>query len=170
LVIWGEPHTGKTKWARSLGTHGYWNGKNGAAQQRDILKDIEYAIFDDIAGGIKYFPDFKGWLGAQEEITLKKMYHGESNVEWGKPSIWVSNHDIRKQILNLREMDDEERQALIDWVEASCIIVHIDKPFYWIDEEMKEGLKRKRSVDDVGEGREDSPDWGSQLPSEGEEC
>ena len=45
--------------------------------------DVDYAVFDDIRGGMKFFPSFKEWLGAQMWITVKRLYR-EPKLEVGQ--------------------------------------------------------------------------------------
>lgn len=82
--------------------------------------DVDYAIFDDIRGGIKFFPSFKEWLGSQDYVTVKRLYKEPKLVKWGKPSIWLSNSDPR------REMDDTD----VHWLNANCTFVEINSPIF----------------------------------------
>lgn len=80
----------------------------------------EYAIFDDIRGGIKFFPAFKEWLGAQAWVTVKRLYRDPKLMKWGKPSIWISNSDPRMG------MDAGD----VTWLEANCIFVEITEAIF----------------------------------------
>ena len=62
LVLYGPSQTGKTTWARSLGAHIY---QVGLLSGSECMKapDVEYAVFDDIRGGMKFFPSFKRVAG-----------------------------------------------------------------------------------------------------------
>lgn len=82
--------------------------------------DVEYAIFDDIRGGIKFFPSFKEWLGCQEYVTVKQLYKEPKLLKWGKVSIWLANTDPRT------EMDPAD----IHWLEANCKFVEINSPIF----------------------------------------
>jgi len=82
--------------------------------------DVEYAVFDDIRGGIKFFPSFKEWMGCQAWVTVKCLYREPKLVKWGKPSIWLSNTDPRDDML----------QADVDWMNANCIFVAVDSPIF----------------------------------------
>lgn len=65
LILWGPTRTGKTAWARSLGTHAYMNGMWNV---EDFDDKAEYAVFDDMSlGGFTY--SYKGFFGKQH-ITL----------------------------------------------------------------------------------------------------
>ncbi|AXB22620.1 replication associated protein [Alces alces faeces associated genomovirus MP43] len=118
LILWGPSRMGKTVWARSLGNHLYFGGIFSA---RDINRDgVEYAIFDDIAGGIKFFPRFKDWLGCQMEFMVKEMYRDPHLFRWGRPAIWIANTDPR------HDMSHED----VTWLEANCIFVEIDSAIF----------------------------------------
>lgn len=117
LVLYGPSQTGKTSWARSLGKHIYCVG---LVSGTECLKapDVEYAVFDDIRGGIKFFHSFKEWLGCQPHLSVKELYREPKVIEWGKPSIWCSNADPRNEML----MVD------IEWMEMNCTFIEITEP------------------------------------------
>lgn len=77
--------------------------------------EVEYAVFDDIRGGIKFFPAYKEWLGAQFQVTVKRLYREPKLMPWGKPSIWVSNTDPRYEMAS----------ADVDWLNKNCMFVHV---------------------------------------------
>lgn len=114
LVLWGPTRTGKTVWARSLGEHIYCVGLVSGSECMKA-EEVEYAVFDDIRGGIKFFPAFKEWLGGQMNVTVKQLYKEPKLVTWGKPSIWISNTDPRAEMT----YDD------VLWMEENCIFVEI---------------------------------------------
>lgn len=109
---------GKTVWARSLGRHLYFGGIFSARNLGD--GGVDYAVFDDIAGGIKFFPRFKDWLGCQMEFMVKQMYRDPHLFRWGKPCIWVANTDPRHDMTH----DD------VTWLEANCIFVEISSAIF----------------------------------------
>lgn len=119
LCLYGESRTGKTLWARSLGTHIYCVG---LISGDECLKAqmVDYAVFDDMRGGIKFFPSFKEWLGCQAWVTVKCLYREPKLVKWGKASIWISNTDPRNEML----------QSDVDWMEANCIFVEVKDPIF----------------------------------------
>lgn len=82
--------------------------------------DVKYAIFDDIRGGIKFFPAFKEWLGAQAYVTIKELYREPALTRWGKPSVWISNDDPRL----VMEAGD------VTWMEANCIFIEVTRPIF----------------------------------------
>lgn len=121
LVLFGDSRTGKTLWARSLGTHVYTVGMVSGSELKKVENaDVKYAIFDDIRGGIKFFPAFKEWLGAQAFVTIKELYREPALTKWGKPSIWISNDDPRHAM----EPGD------ISWLEANCVFIEVSAPIF----------------------------------------
>lgn len=113
-MLYGETRTGKTLWARSLGRHIYNVGLVSGAECMKAAS-VEYAIFDDIRGGIKFFPAFKEWLGGQMTVSVKQLYRDPALVHWGKPSIWISNDDPR---LGMEPSD-------ASWLESNAIFISI---------------------------------------------
>lgn len=85
--------------------------------------NVDYAIFDDMRGGIKMFPSFKEWFGAQEWVTVKRLYRDPALVQWGKPCIWLSNTDPR------HDMEPSD----ISWFEGNCIFVEVLEPLFAVE-------------------------------------
>lgn len=88
LVIIGEPGTGKTKWAMSLGVkfnywHGYFTGRRTIGARYAILDDFDHMKQNEL----------KGLWGAQEIIGVKTSngVSGHKQWEWGIPSIVLWN-------------------------------------------------------------------------------
>lgn len=120
LCLYGESQLGKTLWARSLGSHIYCVGLlSGDECLR--ASEVDYAIFDDIRGGIKFFPSFKEWLGCQAWVTVKCLYREPKLVKWGKPGIWLSNTDPRYDML---EADRDWMDKNVIFIEVSSAIFH----------------------------------------------
>lgn len=82
--------------------------------------EADYAIFDDLQGGIKYFHGFKNWLGCQAEFQIKGLYRDPEVLKWGKPSIWISNTDPR---LDMSHAD-------ISWLEGNCYFCNVTDKLY----------------------------------------
>ncbi len=49
----------------------------------ELRDDAEYAVFDDISGGFKFFPNYKGWLGCQAEFTVTDKYRAKKKIQVG---------------------------------------------------------------------------------------
>lgn len=91
--------------------------------------NVKYAIFDDIRGGMKFFPAFKEWLGAQMTVSVKRLYRDPKLVAWGKPSIWISNDDPR------HVMDASE----IAWLEANAHFIEVNSAIFRANTEWSTG-------------------------------
>jgi len=115
LVLYGRSQTGKTTWARSLGVHIYVLGLVSGKICGEA-PDVDYAVFDDIRGGIKFFHSYKEWLGCQAYVTVKELYKEPRQLPWNKPSIWCSNVDPRLELL----------QVDIDWMEENVTFIEIE--------------------------------------------
>lgn len=122
LVLYGPSQTGKTTWARSLGKHVYVLGLVSGKICSEA-PDVEYAVFDDIRGGIKFFPAYKEWLGCQAVVTVKELYKEPRQLPWGKPTIWCSNVDPRLEML----------QVDIDWMEENVTFIEITRKIVRFD-------------------------------------
>lgn len=83
------------------------------------IKDVEYAVFDDLQGGLEFFHAYKFWLGSQKTFYATDKYKGKKKIEWGKVSIYLANTDPR-----------EDKGADRDWLEANCKFIYVDKPIF----------------------------------------
>lgn len=115
LVLWGPSRTGKTEWARSLGSHNYFNGLFNID---DFDEGKDYVVFDDVS--YDYFPNYKGWLGAQKSMVLTDKYRGKRTVKWGKPCIWLHNSNP------MVEANGWDKA----WLEANAVIVELPHKLY----------------------------------------
>ena len=122
LILYGDTRIGKTLWARSLGAHAYFP----TFFNMDNLNTstATYAIFDDIVDGLDGIPSFKAWLGGQMEITINDKYRRKKTIEWGKPSIYLSNEDPR----------EGRKKVERDWINGNCTVFNLTgiivEPFY----------------------------------------
>lgn len=122
LVLYGPSQTGKTTWARSLGSHIYILGLVSGKICADA-PNVEYAVFDDIRGGIKFFHAYKEWLGCQAYVTVKELYKEPRQLPWNNPSIWCSNMDPRLEML----------QVDIDWMEENVTFISVEDKIVQFD-------------------------------------
>lgn len=83
-------------------------------------ESVDYAVFDDMRGGIKMFPSFKEWLGCQAYATVKQLYREPKATRWGKPCIWLSNTDPR--------LDSDPSD--VHWLEQNCFFVELNSPLF----------------------------------------
>lgn len=125
-MLYGDSLTGKTTWARSLGKHIYFEGVFSGKTCLES-RDAEYAVFDDIRGGIGFFPAWKAWLGCQAEISVKRMYRDPGPYMWNRPAIWACNRDPRKDMEKSITKDDGKFFGEdLAWLDTNCIFVSVD--------------------------------------------
>lgn len=116
LILYGPTRLGKTLWARSLGKHAYFGGLYSLDEPLD---DVDYAVFDDMQGGLKFFHAYKFWLGAQKQFYATDKYKGKRLIDWGKPCIYLSNSN---------PLADEGVDH--DWLVGNCLFVNIEEPIF----------------------------------------
>lgn len=104
---------GKTVWARSIGAHAYFGGLFSLDENTTTA---EYAVFDDMQGGLSYFHGYKFWLGHQQQFYATDKYKGKKLITWGKPAIYISNTDPR-----------DDHGADKEWLEGNCIFININQ-------------------------------------------
>lgn len=117
LFIKGPSRLGKTAYARSIGRHMYFNGMIDIELWDD---KAEYAVFDDVQW--EYFPQKKGFIGAQEQFTLTDKYKKKKTVNWGKPIIYLYNPDMDP----LLKCTPHEQ----DWLDQNVIYTEVTKPLF----------------------------------------
>lgn len=83
------------------------------------MKDVDYAVFDDMQGGLEFFHSYKFWLGAQKQFYATDKYKGKRLVHWGKPSIYLANSNPLA-----------DKGADVEWLMGNCDIVEVTSPIF----------------------------------------
>uniref|UniRef100_A0A8A4XDC4 Replication-associated protein n=1 Tax=Turdus hortulorum Genomoviridae sp. TaxID=2814995 RepID=A0A8A4XDC4_9VIRU len=120
---------GRDEWVRQAelgsdrtgGSHVYIMGLVSGAELMKAT-EADYAVFDDMRGGFKYWPSFKEWLGCQAYVTVKVLYREPALVKWNKPTIYVANSDPREEV----GVTDVE----IEWLNQNCHFIHVEEPIF----------------------------------------
>lgn len=86
---------------------------NGLFNADKCDESADYAIFDDLVGGFKFFPNYKAWLGCQHEFEVTDKYKKKKTMHWGKPSIMLMNESPFSH-----DMDHV-------WVMGNCDIIEV---------------------------------------------
>uniref|UniRef100_A0A8E7G1T8 Replication-associated protein n=1 Tax=Turdus hortulorum Genomoviridae sp. TaxID=2814995 RepID=A0A8E7G1T8_9VIRU len=98
------------------GSHAYFGGLFCLDES---VTDVDYAVFDDMQGGLEFFHGYKFWLGCQSQFYATDKYKGKKLIDWGRPSIWLSNEDPR-----------HDKGADVDWLNGNCIFVRLMAPIF----------------------------------------
>lgn len=119
--------TGKTTWAQHLGGHHLYMRKTMNAKQAMLAERADYAVIDDISGGIRFFPHWRDWFGGQPYVQVKQLYRDEILLKWGKPTIWLNQRDPRDQLRDMvsRDYSPDQCEDDIKWMEQNCIFVYV---------------------------------------------
>jgi ribosomal protein L30E len=93
LLLIGDSETGKTRWARSLGHHAYFNLMFNL---RDFEWDdsVKYIVIDDFPDEWETrWPTWKGLVGAQDKFVLTDKYMPKKTIHWkSRPCIICANN------------------------------------------------------------------------------
>nr|QVW56574.2 MAG: replication-associated protein [Gemycircularvirus] len=130
LVLYGRSLTGKTTWARSLGSHIYSERRLNAQMADDMEHTAHYHVIDDV--DLRYFPAWKSWLGGMQWISNELKYRNVRLLKWGRPCIWCNNtdpRDVMRRSMALRNGEGDGNFSHEDllWIEANCIFINIDE-------------------------------------------
>uniref|UniRef100_A0A8E7L4S3 Replication-associated protein n=1 Tax=Lorikeet Genomoviridae sp. TaxID=2814971 RepID=A0A8E7L4S3_9VIRU len=114
---------GLDSWVQqNLVGHGY-NGRHayfgGLFCLDESVDDVDYAIFDDMQGGLSFFHAYKFWLGCQSQFYATDKYKGKKLIHWGRPSIYIANTN-----------PFGDNGVDVDWLEGNCDIVMVDEPIF----------------------------------------
>ena len=81
--------------------------------------NAKYVVLDDF--DVKFFPQWKSFLGCQKCFVLTDKYRKKRTVQWGRPCIWLCNPEY------------DPRGALPfsrDWLEANCLFLTLTNPLF----------------------------------------
>ncbi|ORY09939.1 hypothetical protein LY90DRAFT_518794 [Neocallimastix californiae] len=112
LVLTGPPKIGKTSLLACLGVFSYfpniWDMKNWE-------QNAEFNWFEDqdvVFETIEDFRWFKGFIGAQQVLTMTDKYCVKKTVRNNRPCVWTNNSPLNKQV-----KDDGVLQYFMDNME-----------------------------------------------------
>nr|AFN80692.1 Rep [Chloris striate mosaic virus] len=113
LYICGPTRTGKTSWARSLGTHHYWQHSVNFLEEWNC--QAQFNIIDDIP--FKFVPCWKGLVGSQYDLTVNPKYGKKKRIPNGIPCIILVNEDEDW----LQSMSTQQ----VDWFHGNAVVYHL---------------------------------------------
>ncbi|ALR86811.1 Rep [Turnip leaf roll virus] len=127
IIIEGPSRTGKTLWARSLGTHNYITGHLDFSA-RVYHDDVEYNVIDDVDPHYLKMKHWKHLIGAQKEWQTNLKYGKPRIIKGGVPSIILCNPGDGASYKDF--LDKSENEALKSWTIQNSAFTTITEPLY----------------------------------------
>nr|ALR86775.1 Rep [Turnip curly top virus] len=137
IIIEGPSRTGKTLWARSLGSHNYITGHLDFST-RVYNDDVTYNVIDDVDPQYLKMKHWKHLIGAQKEWQTNLKYGKPRIIKGGIPSIILCNPGEGASYQTF--LDKPENEALKSWSLQNSIFTTIEEPLFNItsDQEVED--------------------------------
>nr|AIN35773.1 REP [Bean golden mosaic virus]AIN35823.1 REP [Bean golden mosaic virus]AIN35828.1 REP [Bean golden mosaic virus] len=127
IIVEGDSRTGKTMWARALGTHNYLSGHLDF-NSKVFSNHAEYNVIDDIAPHYLKLKHWKELMGAQKDWQSNCKYGKPVQIKGGIPSIVLCNPGEGASYKCF--LDKEENAALKNWTIHNAKFIFLDSPLY----------------------------------------
>ncbi|AHA82230.1 AC1 [Tomato leaf curl Karnataka virus 3] len=125
IVIEGDSSTGKTMWARSLGSHNYLCGHLDLSP-KIYSNDAWYNVIDDVDP--HYLKHFKEFMGAQRDWQSNTKYGKPVMIKGGIPTIFLCNKGPNSSYKEY--LDEEKNAALKQWAIKNAVFITLEEPLY----------------------------------------
>lgn len=116
LILWGPSKVGKSMGARKF--PGRYCLMSGKFNLRELDDKCDYLIMDDFDKGFRGF-DYKLWFQGAPIIDCTDKYMPTTRIKWGRPCVFICNRN---------PLETAPREIEREWIEANCVIVHVDRP------------------------------------------
>nr|UBR90666.1 replication-associated protein [Cnidoscolus mosaic leaf deformation virus] len=127
LIVEGDSRTGKTMWARALGSHNYLSGHLDF-NSRVYCNDVDYNVIDDISPQYLKMKHWKELLGAQRDWQSNCKYGKPVQIKGGVPSIVLCNPGEGSSYKDF--LEKEENAALKNWTLHNAKFVFLNSALY----------------------------------------
>ncbi|AFQ93639.1 replication associated protein [Dalechampia chlorotic mosaic virus] len=127
LIVEGGSRTGKTMWARALGTHNYLSGHLDF-NARVYSNDVEYNVIDDVTPQYLKLKHWKELIGAQKDWQSNCKYGKPVQIKGGIPSIVLCNPGEGCSYKDF--LEKEENAGLKAWTLKNAKFVFLEAPLY----------------------------------------
>nr|AFD54554.1 replication-associated protein [Macroptilium yellow spot virus] len=127
IIIEGDSRTGKTMWARALGSHNYLSGHLDF-NSKVYSNDVQYNVIDDIAPQYLKLKHWKELIGAQKDWQSNCKYGKPVQIKGGIPCIVLCNPGEGASYKSF--LDKEENTSLRQWTIHNAQFVFINSPLY----------------------------------------
>nr|AGD98905.1 Rep [Tomato rugose yellow leaf curl virus] len=119
--------TGKTMWARALGSHNYLSGHLDF-NARVYSNEAEYNVIDDITPQYLKLKHWKELIGAQKDWQSNCKYGKPVQIKGGIPSIVLCNPGEGASYKDF--LDKEENSSLRGWTIRNARFIFLTSPLY----------------------------------------
>ncbi|AFV48342.1 rolling-circle replication protein [Blechum interveinal chlorosis virus] len=127
IIVEGDSRTGKTMWARSLGSHNYLSGHLDF-NSRVYSNEVEYNVIDDVSPQYLKLKHWKELIGAQRDWQSNCKYGKPVQIKGGIPSIVLCNPGEGSSYKDF--LDKEENSALKAWTLHNAKFIFLNSPLY----------------------------------------
>ncbi|QMI58076.1 C1 [Nightshade curly top virus] len=127
IIIEGDSRTGKTMWARSLGSHNYLSGHLDF-NSRVYSNNAEYNVIDDVTPHYLKLKHWKELIGAQKDWQSNCKYGKPVQIKGGVPSIILCNPGGDTSFQDF--LEKEENEALKRWTLSNAVFIKLTEPLY----------------------------------------
>nr|AEP82979.1 C1 [Tomato interveinal chlorosis virus] len=127
IIIEGDSRTGKTMWARALGSHNYLSGHLDF-NSKVYSNDVQYNVIDDVAPHYLKLKHWKELIGAQRDWQSNCKYGKPVQIKGGIPCIVLCNPGEGASYKYF--LDKEENSALNNWTKHNAQFVFLNSPLY----------------------------------------
>nr|AIN36323.1 REP [Macroptilium yellow spot virus] len=127
IIIEGDSRTGKTMWARALGSHNYLSGHLDF-NSKVYSNDVQYNVIDDIAPQYLKLKHWKELIGAQKDWQSNCKYGKPVQIKGGIPCIVLCNPGEGASYKSF--LDKEENASLRQWTIHNAQFVFLNSPLY----------------------------------------
>nr|UUJ34837.1 replication associated protein [Cotton leaf curl Kokhran virus-Burewala] len=124
-VFEGDSRTGKTMWARSLGTTYYLCGLLGLSP-KVYNNDACSNLIDDVDP--HFLKHFKEFMGAQRDWQSNTKYGKPVQIKGGIPTIFLCNPGPNSSYTEF--LNEEKNTALKNWALKNAIFITLEGPLY----------------------------------------
>nr|QBY34649.1 replication associated protein [Chilli leaf curl virus]WIF29814.1 replication associated protein [Chilli leaf curl virus] len=123
IVIEGDSRTGKTMWAKSLGTHNYLCG-HLELSPHIYSNDAWYNLIDDVDR--HHLKHFKQFMGAQRDLQSSTKYGKPVQFKGAIPTIFLCSPGARSSYKEF--LDEKKNSALRSWAIHNAFFITLEEP------------------------------------------
>nr|AGH30079.1 replication-associated protein [Tomato yellow vein streak virus] len=127
IIIEGDSRTGKTMWARALGSHNYLSGHLDF-NSKVYSNEVEYNVIDDVTPQYLKMKHWKELIGSQRDWQSNCKYGKPVQIKGGIPSIVLCNPGEGASYKDF--LDKHENASLRAWTLHNAKFIFLNSPLY----------------------------------------